>query len=341
MKTRRSFLKGLGHLIALGMFPVRSSFASSTRFIIIGGGVAGTRAAASLKMSFPTASVVLFDEVFRTEIPGQYHAIQNRYTPLSSDVLDQLDVTLVAASVSDVDPVSKTVITSTGAVYKSDILIVAPGVDFNWQKTNAYYPGLEHQVEHAWTHPGGESSLFRKIEHMRTGDNVVVNIPEAPYRFQAGPYQRVSRIADYLKRYKPESKVIVMDNNNQFPSMDHILDHWQHKYAGNVEWISASSGGVLERIDIQNRKVYSSGESINAGVINVIPAQQAGVIARKAGLSQKDGWCQVTGASLESLHYKDVYIIGDANNADLENKSAVSAARQAMQFVESIRSKVV
>ncbi len=41
----------------------------------------------------------------------------------------------------------------------------------------------------------------------------LMSVPTAPYRCPPGPYERACIVADYLKRAKPRSKVIVFDEN--------------------------------------------------------------------------------------------------------------------------------
>jgi hypothetical protein len=74
-----------------------------------------------------------------------------------------------------------------------------------------------------------------------------------------------------------------------------------------------------------------------AGVLNLIPAQQAGFIARHGGLAVDGDWCQVSAQTLESSHYKNVYVLGDANDADSYNKTAAVAEQHAARCVSSIK----
>ena len=61
--------------------------------------------------------------------------------------------------------------------------------------------------------------------------------------------------------------------------------------------------------------------------------QRAASVARAAGLSPHGDWCHVNPHVLESLHYADVYVLGDANDASQHHKSAFTAVQQADAFV--------
>ena len=63
-------------------------------------------------------------------------------------------------------------------------------------------------------------------------------------------------------------------------------------------------------------------------VINYIPAQQAGKIARDSGLANSKGWCPVNQVTFESSVQQGVYVIGDSCIAGKMPKSGFSANSQ-------------
>ena len=64
-------------------------------------------------------------------------------------------------------------------------------------------------------------------------------------------------------------------------------------------------------------------------VANVIPAQKAGAIAHKAGLTDDKGWCPIDGRTFESTLHKGVHVIGDASMAKPLPKSGYAANSEA------------
>ena len=337
MTSRRTFLKSMGSFAALASIPFGSALANNVRINIVGGGVAGTRAAAYLKMMLPSATILLFDPVFKDVSASSYTAIQGQYRPVSKVILKETGIEIVTEKVVNIDPSEKSVILENGKRYRADILVVAPGVDFKWDEIDGYHPDLNQSIIHAWQHPNNENVLWHQIASMRDGDNVVISAPLMPYRFPQGPYQRAIKIAAYLSKYKPASKVLILDSNDQFPSMQKYQQHWRDK----VEWVSTSDGGRLESVDFEKNVVYTAADEFNAGVLNLIPGQRARQIATQSGLAVNSDWCQVDADTLESLHYQQVYVVGDANDADLMNKTAAAADEQAVRCALSIKSVVV
>jgi sulfide dehydrogenase [flavocytochrome c] flavoprotein subunit len=64
-------------------------------------------------------------------------------------------------------------------------------------------------------------------------------------------------------------------------------------------------------------------------VLNVIPPQRAGDLARLAGVTDQTGWCPVDPLTFESRLQAGIHVIGDACSAAPMPKSAFSAQSQA------------
>ena len=70
-------------------------------------------------------------------------------------------------------------------------------------------------------------------------------------------------------------------------------------------------------------------ETYKAALVNVIPAQMAGAIARDAGLANESGFCPIDPASMRSAKDANIYVLGDASIAGDMPKSGFSANSQA------------
>jgi NADPH-dependent 2,4-dienoyl-CoA reductase/sulfur reductase-like enzyme len=68
---------------------------------------------------------------------------------------------------------------------------------------------------------------------------------------------------------------------------------------------------------------------VKADVINVVPPQQAGLIAQRAGVANQSGWCPVNALDFESSLQPGIHVIGDATIAAPMPKSAFAANAQA------------
>jgi NADPH-dependent 2,4-dienoyl-CoA reductase/sulfur reductase-like enzyme len=155
-------------------------------------------------------------------------------------------------------------------------------------------------------------ALRAQLEAMPDGGVYVLTIPKAPYRCPPGPYERVCQVAYYFKTRKPRSKIIVLDGNPDIQSKKALfLAAWNGPYAGLIDY--RPNANVTE-LDVRNRTAVTElGDRVKADVLNVVPPQRAGDIARTTGLvNANNRWCQVDWVTMESTAAKDVHVLGDA-----------------------------
>lgn len=73
-------------------------------------------------------------------------------------------------------------------------------------------------VLHSWKAGAQTIALRAQLEAMPDGGVYVLTVPKAPYRCPPGPYERAGQIANYFKREKPRSKVLLLDANPDIQS---------------------------------------------------------------------------------------------------------------------------
>jgi NADH dehydrogenase FAD-containing subunit len=77
-----------------------------------------------------------------------------------------------------------------------------------------------------------------------------------------------------------------------------------------------------------------------AALVNVIPAQMAGKIARDAGLADQSGYCPIDPESMKSKVDPNIFVVGDAAIPGDMPKSAFSANSQAKVAAMVIRAEL-
>ena len=305
------------------------------RVVVIGGGYGGATAARYVKTWAPDIDVTLVerDDVFvscpiSNLVLGGNTQIGN--ITMGYDGLRARGVRVVRGEAVAVDAAAKQVRLADGATLPYDRAIVSPGVDFLYDGI----PGLKSaearaRVPHAWK-AGAETVLLRKqLEAMRDGGVFVFHIPMTPFRCPPGPYERVCQVADYFRRSKPKSKIILLDSNSDLVSKKGLfLAAWNKLYKGIIDYRPNSE---LEDVDARGMTVKLLGSSVKGDVLNVVPPQRAGGIARTAGLiTTNDRWCDVDWMTMESVKVKGVHVLGDATlSASAMPKSASMANQHA------------
>ena len=116
-------------------------------------------------------------------------------------------------------------------------------------------------------------------------------------------------VASYFKAHKPKSKVLILDGNPDIQSKKGLfLKAWDQHYKGMIEYRANSE---LKEVSGMTAKLEF--DDVRADVLNVIPPQRAGDLARAAGLiNVNNRWAAVDWLTMESTAVKGVHVIGDA-----------------------------
>ena len=167
--------------------------------------------------------------------------------------------------------------------------------------------------------------------------------PPNPYRCPPGPYERVSMMAHALKAAgKDRCKIFVIDPKETFSKQGLFQEGWEKHYKGMVEWLGPKVHDGVKSVDPASGTVVTGFETYkNAALVNVIPAQMAGAIARDSALANASGFCAIDPASMKSAVDANIYVLGDACIAGDMPKSAFSANSQAKVAAMMIRGELV
>ncbi|MCA3247700.1 MAG: FAD-dependent oxidoreductase [Azospirillum sp.] len=344
--SRRAFTGTLLATTALSACAVQTAPAKA-HVVVIGGGFGGATAAKFLRLEDPGIAVTMIEpkDAFVTCPFSNYviagfkriDEITHSYAALTS-VHGVRHVRDMAAAI---DPAAKTVRTAGGQTFKYDKLVVSPGIDIRWGALEGYTEAAAERLPHAWA--GGPQTLLlrRQLEAMPDGGVVALSLPGNPFRCPPGPYERISVIAHYLKANKPRSKILALDAKDAFSKQGLFQDGWNALYPGMIEWVPLGKDGRVVRVLADEMTLVSEfGERHRANVINVVPPQFAGRIARDAGLAATEGgmagWCPVDPFTFESTRAKDIHVIGDASIAGAMPKSGFAANSQGKFVAKAI-----
>jgi NADPH-dependent 2,4-dienoyl-CoA reductase/sulfur reductase-like enzyme len=324
--NRRQVVLGVGAggvAAALGGCGAWRTRQSSPHVVVVGGGCAGTTAAKYLRLwsdrtidvtliepapayvSSPLSNRVIDGEFVLADLTRPYESLRRRH-----------GVRLVADRAVSFDPSAKLVRLGRGATLRYDTLVLAPGIDPQFEAIEGLPAAhAEGRILASWAAGAESAGLHAQLEAMPDGGVFAITIPEAPYRCPPAPYERASLVAAYLKRYKPRSKVLVLDANQDVVAMAPLFKAaWKELYGDLLEYrnhhqpVAVDARTLTVHFDVQ--------EDVRADVLNVLPPVRAGRIAQAAGLANVNArWCEVDFASFESTLAKDVHVIGDSIQA--------------------------
>lgn len=343
--SRRRFLKTAGLTVTAafaGTGVVSGAAAAGTgsaRVIVVGGGFGGATAARYLRKFAPYIKVTLIEprQAFVT-CPGSNWVLGGErsmefITHGYENLRDRHGVEVVHDMVKEIDPGARKVNLQGGGSLTYDRLILSPGIGFR-DNIEGYDAEAMQVMPHAWQAGPQTELLRRQLEAMPDGGTVIIAAPPDPFRCPPGPPERASMIAHYLTKFKPRSKVLILDAKDKFSKQSLFLEGWVKHYGygtdqAMIEWVPASSDGRVRSVDVGGMKVATEFDTHSGDVINIIPAQMAGAIAVRTGLVDASGWCPVDQRTWESTLQPGIHVIGDAAIQSPLPKSGYAANSEA------------
>lgn len=308
-------------------FPVPSNTGISGNIIVLGGGMAGATAAKYLRLWGGTGVKVSLIEksasytsniMSNTVLTGQRSLANLSY--VYDTLVKHYGVNLITQEVTQI--AANEVRLADNSTLAFDRLIVAPGLEFDLLPGMSNVSEYDTLIPHAWK-AGPQTTLLRnQLLNLPNGQPVVITIPLMPYRCPPGPYERACVIADWLKKNKPASQVIVLDANSDIVvERDNFWHAFTVTHAGYVDY---QPGCKITDVDSQSRAISydqgtTSGISLTAGVLNPIPPQRAPKLLVDAGLvNSPDGrFAMIDVLSYQSTAASNIHVIGDASHTTM------------------------
>jgi sulfide dehydrogenase [flavocytochrome c] flavoprotein chain len=305
---------GLGACAAIEPAPTKKL----GRVLVVGAGFGGATAAKYLKtwggagievmlvdrnrefVSCPMSNLVLGGSRKMESISMDYQGLREHGVVVLND-----EVTGITAS-------NRKVTFNKIADQSFDRIIVAPGVDFMYDDIAGLNAEAQKTILHSWKAGPETVALRSQLEAMPDGGVFVMTIPKAPYRCPPGPYERACQVANYFTKAKPKSKIVILDGNPEIMSKKGLFTAvFNGQYKGMIDYRPNSN---VTEVDAKNKVAITElGDKVKADVLNVIPNQRAGEIARKAGLvNVNNRWCGVDWITMESTAAPGIHVLGDA-----------------------------
>ncbi len=343
--TRRGLLGASAAAAAFVSAPTIMK-AATKKVVVIGGGAAGATLTRYLAKDSKGALDITLVEAnknyttcfFSNWYLGGYRDMQQ--ITHNYDKVAAMGVNVVNNMATGVDGDKKEVTLADGSKLAYDKLVIAPGIDFQYDLVDGYDAGVaENDIPHAYK-AGAQTALLKKqMEAMDDGGVFLMMAPPNPYRCPPGPYERASMVANYLQRNKPKSKVIILDPKDKHSKQALFKEAWDNHYPGLVEWMPGAEVGAMKAV--RKGEIITEKGNFKGAVLNPIPAQKAGKIAFVAGIADESGWCPIKDATnFESALVPDVHVIGDASINGAMPKSGFSANSQAKAVAMALNAEL-
>lgn len=322
--NRRDFLKisGAGAAVTLTGCAAQSTAPSMSKgnphVVVVGAGFGGATCAKYLRQWGPNIDVTLIepnDKFVSCPISNWVLGGMRTMDDITHgyDNLPKHGIKMVKDYVVGIDANKRTLRTQGGSTISYDRLVLAPGVDIRTDMVKGYKDAAAAgKVVHAWK-AGPETALLRKqLEAMPDGGTFVMSVPAAPYRCPPGPYERACLVANYFKKAKPKSKIILLDGNAGIASKKALFENaWNTLYPGMIDYRPNNAPFAVNGAAMT---VSTEFDDVKGDVLNVVPIQRAGAVCDMAGARNDSNgvWCTVNFATFESTTVPNVHVIGDS-----------------------------
>lgn len=316
------------------------------KVVIIGAGNAGISVAARITKTLGAGEVAIVE-------PSETHYYQPMWTLVGAGVVDKSStarpqssvipqgVKWIKQSAQKLDPENNQVITADGQAVTYDFLVVAAGIEIDWDGVKGLSDALGKDdvcSNYSYDHV---DYTWKTIENFK-GGTALFTMPPPPIKCAGAP-QKIAYLADDAFRrqgVRDKTKIIYAAGTpgifavadyaktlNQVIERKEIDARYQHVL---VELDAAAKKAIFEDRANDNARV-----EIAYDMIHVTPPQRAPQVVRESPLAGDGGWLEVDKHTLQSPKFANVFAIGDSSSLPT-SKTGAAIRKQAPVLAENL-----
>jgi sulfide:quinone oxidoreductase len=313
--------------------------------LIVGGGSAGITVAARLHRARPKLDIAVIE-------PSTKHYYQPLWTLVGGGIVAKQEterdeqsvipegVAWIRDSAVEFDPDANRVRLAGGGVLRYDWLVVAPGIQINWDAIRGLPDALGRDgvcSNYSYAYVDTTWQFLREFR----GGNAVFTYPDTPIKCGGAPQKIMWLAQHYLEQQGlvDGSRVIFASAGQRIFGVDkyrrrleelverrHIDTRWQHNL---VEVRAAQREAVFEVLGTGSQEV------IPYEFLHVVPPMSAPDVVRQSPLADPAGWVDVDKHSLQHVRYANVFSLGDASSLPT-SKTGAAIRKQAPVLVHNL-----
>ena len=320
-----------------------------TKVVIVGAGTGGLSVLRNLRRKRNDLALTIIE-------PSETHYYQPLWTLIGAGVMpfsksakkmaDYIpnDVNWIKDFVSIFDPKKNNLTTKNGTQVSYDFLVVAPGIQLDWNKVKGLKETLgkngvcsnysENHVEYIW----------KTMNSLKNG-NAIFTFPNTPIKCAGAP-QKVMYLAEETFRDNKVRDQIQVEFVSAGSSIFGI-----EKYRKALE-IVIKKRNILETykmnlVEIDGNAKIATFENIDTGekiekrfeMIHVSPPMSAPDFIKMSPLANVDGWVDVDKFSTQHNKYKNIFSLGDASGMP-NSKTGAAIRKQGPVLVSNLLSEI-
>ena len=313
--------------------------------VIVGGGAAGISVAATLRSQESPPDVAIIE-------PSTKHYYQPLWTLVGGGVFDREasvreeadfipdGATWIQERVSTFEPVQNRVTLSNGDTIGYEQLVVAPGIQLDWNKVDGLPDALGkggvcsnysyESVPYTW----------ETLKNFK-GGRAVFTFPATPIKCAGAP-QKIMWLAEHWMRKQGVREKSTVTFGCATPGIFGIP-----RYAKSLSKLAAERG-IVERyrhdlVAIRASSKEAVFRNLDTGeehvepydMIHVTPPQSAPDFVKASPLANEAGWVDVHKHTTQHVRYPNVFSCGDASSLP-NSKTAAAVRKQAPVLAENL-----
>ncbi len=313
--------------------------------VVVGGGNGGISVAARLRRTVRDADIAIIE-------PSSTHYYQPLWTLVgggearkeatarSQAAVIPPGVKWIQDAVAEFRPEENAVLTTGGRTVGYDFLVVAPGIQLNWDAI----PGLPEALgrDGVCSNYSYDSvdATWRFIREFRGGTAIFTH-PATPIKCGGAP-QKIAYLADDAFRRNGVRDKTTIIFASASPGIFQV-----ERYARTLRQVVARKGiDARYRINLIAirpatreavfRHLDTGAETVERyDLIHVTPPQSAPDFVRRSPLANADGWVDVDKYTLRHTTYPNVFALGDASSLPT-SKTGAAVRKQAPVLVRNL-----
>ena len=315
------------------------------QLVIVGGGNAGISVAAQLRKALKKPDIAIIE-------PSRKHYYQPLWTLVGAGVFPKEvtereeapyipdKATWMQDAVIEFQPDDNTVLTRDGKKVRYDFLVVAPGIQIDWDKIS----GLKGNIgqygicsNYAYEYVDTTWDYIRNFK----GGNAIFNYPNTPIKCAGAPQKIMYLADDYFRKsgVRDRANVIyasagkaIFGVKKYANALDQIVARKgiETRYNHNLIEIRAEAKeAVFERLDTGDKVV------LPFEMIHVTPPMSAPDCVKQSPLANAAGWVDVDKYTLQHVRYPNIFGLGDASSLPT-SRTGAAIRKQAPVLVKNL-----
>ncbi len=320
--------------------------ASGKNVVVIGGGPGGLSVAARLRHEDPALAVTIIE-------PADTHYYQPMWTFVGGGVFPKErsarpmsevipgGVEWIRDAAAEFRPEQNIVVTADGRRVGYDFLVVAPGIQINWQQI----PGLAESLGRDGVCSNYSydfvNATWEALQRFRAG-RALFTFPSTPIKCAGAPLKVMFLAEDHFRRtgIRGQTQIVYMCGVG--------VIFRAPKYAAELAKIAAARDiDVHYKEDLvalrpaQHEAVFRNTDTGNERVerydfIHVAPPMGPPTFIKQSPLADSAGWVEVDKVTLQHPRFPNVFSLGDASSLPT-SKTAAAIRAQSPVLVANLR----